>query len=147
MTNSPVLPTIGVGAMLNFVIDGWYVCPQQIDDATVLVVSQTPQDPTFTVSMYELGGDFTAKISLTQSGLYWLAVPEAGGLQYPLIMSPEEGQFVLNDDGRGNIEIENTVAPPAPEIHVAPGPPFPHLVYGTAQPISRFQILVVGADA
>jgi hypothetical protein len=146
-TESEILSTIDVGAMLDFEFAGTgeYVCPRPLGGDTLLTVNNQPSDPTFTVTMYEFDGGWEAKISLTQAGSFWLPVAQAAGLDNPIVMGPEAGEFMLTDDGQGDISIANTVAPPDLYIQIVQGGPFPYLAYGFSSPLlNLFNISVVG---
>jgi hypothetical protein len=72
------------------------------------------------ITMYEYGGGNQAALSLQPQGMqsYWSAGQSTAGIMYPILLGANPGQFILTDEGQGQISIQNVATPPpGPFIH------------------------------
>lgn len=152
MTSVPsgILSTIGVGAMLNFVLDNGEYIGTTLVDVQTPVLCMDPKGADFTVMAYEFNGSNQAKIRLCIAGNAWstatLPAP-IPGVQYPitLALGPGASDFILSDEGGGNISIQTTSSPPAPFVQGIRVSGRTYLAYGfPAAYLWTFNIEVVG---
>jgi hypothetical protein len=146
---SPILSSISVGAILNISLPGGTLGVLEFDGAGLISPAAT-SDYDFTVTMYSFNGENEAKISLVQGDspdgtLFWTPTESAAAGNAITVAEGEPGQFVLTDDGSGGISMQNTFAPPDPNLAVIqPGGFPPYLAYGGQKSSGPFTIEVVG---
>jgi hypothetical protein len=116
-----------------------------VNEERVLVPAQGVGEEFYAV-MYEFNGQNQAKITLARASdprYSWNVVQEPN-LENALMVSPEEGQFVLTENAEGLITISNTVSPPDPFVGVHQEP-FLYLATGftdAPEQCSRFAITI-----
>ena len=112
-----ILSTIKVGSQLNFQLERRDDNIMSYSYKRVAFVGVDAWSETYTVTAYAYDGGDEAKLSLqSPAGTFWIPVPEAAGRQYPIILGPDAGEFVLTDVGDITVVIRTTFSPPAPYI-------------------------------
>ena len=103
-----------------------------VNDERVLVPGQG-DGAEFYAAMYEFNGQNQAKVTLAWASdpRYSWSVVQEPNLENGLMVSPEEGQFVLTENADGLITINNTATPPDPFVGVHQEP-FLYLATGFA---------------
>jgi hypothetical protein len=128
--DSPVLSNIAEGSVLEFSLGGQPVCVQEYQGSGFLVLEPRRPAAAFIAAIYTFDGGWHAKISLAHSRGCWTAAPQSvSGIANPMVMGPNEGQFLLTDEGHGLVSIQNTFALTGPYIQ-AEARPLPHLAHG-----------------
>jgi hypothetical protein len=146
------LPPISQNAMIQLSMDNdWIVTAFDDNPGLGPVLQVAPEGSggvsVFTVTLWEPGGDGTAKISLSDGGSrYWMVVPGHGGITYPVSLGPDSDTFLMTALPDGSVSLQTTFSPPPPYIQsLEVGNPSP-LAYGFDAPLlnGMFYVEVVG---